>query len=100
MLVVGGGKDEHVMKVSVFDGAQQLLTALRLLQPLLRNAERKIYYLALPNVDGPVQGANDDLDLATALRAEYVSGIEPNSGRQGQDDVGDGRAVGRALPSF
>src|SRR5205807_9439461 len=51
VFVVGSRKDEHVLVIPFFDRAQELVAALDLLQSMLRDAEREINDLALPDLD-------------------------------------------------
>src|SRR6185437_189288 len=97
MLVVSRRDNEYILVIRLLDGAQQLLAALHLLQTLLRHTQRKIDDFAVPYIHRPAQSADDDFDLAIALRPEHVSGIQANARGDGQQDVRDGGAMRRAL---
>src|SRR5258708_6846472 len=61
---------------------------------MFRHSKRQVDDLTAPLVDGPVNGAQQRLDVrASARRANNVGGKEANVRRQRQDDVGNRCAV-------
>jgi len=92
VFVMGSRENMHVLEIALLNRSQKLITTRHLLQAMLRYAQREIDDLALPNVDSPVQSADDDFDYAAALRPEYVRGVKANARGQRQNNVGDSRA--------
>jgi hypothetical protein len=67
------------------------------LQSRFRHTQRQVDHLGAPDVDDVPQRSDHRLNIAGARTAEDVRGVKPDSGSDGEDNIGDGRAMRCAL---